>query len=170
MFWNRFFINDKQGGKDLFLKVTTYNHVNGLPVEASQCSAEPFLLRSQPKAQSILWLQHFHLQIPLDNLENYSYVIVEVHRQIATISTTSAAHSSHFSLLRSSTMISGSNSQTPPPPPASECIAWCKLILDRSIIDSTPLTTPLFCPPLHHNALNPDLHSSLEMELIIARR
>lgn len=170
MIWgNRYLINNKQGGKDLFLKVTTYNHVNGLPVESSQCSAEPFILRSPSKAQSILWLQHFHLQIPLDNLENFSYVIVEVHRQVA--STAATAPSTHYSLLRSSTVIMGSsNAQTPPPPPASECIAWCKLVLDRSILDSTPLATPLFCPPLNHNALNPDIHSSLELELVITRR
>lgn len=61
------------------LRVSTYN-ANALLVEPSQVSPPPTVYTSSDSAssQSWLWFEQFHLQSPLDNLEDHSYIVIEL--------------------------------------------------------------------------------------------
>lgn len=64
------------------IKVSTHNK-NNLLVEAPQISPSPLIRAPEGiDKQTALWLETYHLQFPLDNLQDHSYVVFEfIHKE-----------------------------------------------------------------------------------------
>jgi hypothetical protein len=130
----------------LALRVSSYN-VNHLLVEPAQLSPPPLHVTAEG---GLLWFEQFHLQIPLDNLEDHSYSIVELVRKANTASSSSSA--------------ANTESET--------VLAWTKLSLDRASITSESKALTFYAPPVNANAAASSgaVHSTLFADISIIRR
>lgn len=113
------------------LRATVVN-INNLVVEPHQTSAQPWLVTGSATTsdvQSWLWLDTFHMQIPLDNVEDGSYIIIQLLRCSAAAAAAAAA------------MGLATNEES------TECVAWLRINLDKNAVDSEVLSLPFRKPP-----------------------
>ncbi len=128
-----------------YLKVSTFNATNHLLVEAPQSSPAPIVREVKDGQQVISFFEVFHLQFPLDNLEDKSYVVIELLESIEPESVAKPA-------------VAGA--------PVIDYVlhAWGKVVLDRNEISTETRHLSLFVPG------SDDIHAVLEMELVITKR
>jgi len=141
------------------LKVATFN-ANHLPAEPFQISPPPTI--SSTDAHTWQWYEQFHLQIPLDNLEDHAYAVVELVRKVLSTAKAGAVEDTAA--------------------PSANVIAWTKITLDRDIINSETKTLTFYMPPMVDESIGtatagagagqsqPTVHSTMEVELMISRR
>lgn len=147
-----------------FFKISTFN-ANHLLVEAPQCSPAPFSIQTNTDGKQVIYfLEYFHLQFPLDNLEDRSYIVMELYENI----------NPEGKLLPS----------PPPPPPAAakgsgpiteastsanpdlQVKGWGKFILDRMNITSERVSVKFNLSPFGMNASQ----ILLPLDVVITKR
>lgn len=144
-----------------FLKISTFN-ANHLLVEAPQCSPAPFLIQNKEAdgKQYIYFLEYFHLQFPLDNLEDRSYIVMELYENI----------NPEGKLLPAT-----KPAPQPPGGPTGVSTAsnpdllvkgWGKFILDRMNITSERVTVKFNLSPFGMNASQ----VTMPIDLVITKR
>lgn len=172
------------------LRVSTFN-ANQLSVEASQISPPPTLTSSGggegegegkgeggPQQQCWHWFEQFFLQVPLDNLEDHSYCVVELVRRnplaaaTAAAVTVSAASSSTATAASKKTASTATSTAAAAAAAAAEAgtlvLASVKVPLDRATVTSEALTLTLMEGTLEAKSNVP--HSTLDVDVVISRR
>lgn len=113
--------------------------------------------------QSWHWFEQFFLQVPLDNLEDHSYCIIELIRRNPLAAATAAA------LMVSSTAAAGSVSASTAAAEAGTIVlASTRVSLDRDSITSEAVTLTLMEHTL--TGKSNTAYSTLDVELVITRR
>jgi hypothetical protein len=159
------------------LKVLTYN-VNNLLVENPQSSPAPVLqeVNESNTKHGIFFLENFHLQFPLDNLEDHSYILIQFFENInpnaqnntaapVPVTPASTGKAGSKAGVASPTGTTGGNSEVNPDHVMK---AWGKFSLDRMSITSETIHFPMFLPPVTTNSPKP--FGTLDMEVIITKR
>lgn len=69
------------------LVVSTFSDSHAL-VETAQTTCTPVVATGAGGEQVLLWLDEYHLQFPLDNVNDGSYVIIEFKRRVSAVEET----------------------------------------------------------------------------------
>jgi hypothetical protein len=161
-----------------FLVVSVYNQKKKL-IESVQHMPVPVVRRSS----YVWWGSVWHMQTPLDNLEEGSFIIVEL-KNAATASQilfTPAAPAQSTSSTFSSFFSSSSSTPDPTPLSGGTSIAWYLIPLDLSTINSggqsfEMLQSPIVYPPASAKEPTPPASayrsdmSFLEVSCLICKR
>jgi hypothetical protein len=166
-FCRNFLSNTSNVEGSYYFKVSTYN-ANHLLVEAPQCSPSPIIRDPNPfkNEQIILFLEQFHLQFPLDNLEDKSYIILEWYENRLNANGKDTAATT----TTTTTTTPATGSATPSTPTDSALKAWGKIVLDRNALTSEKLQLSLYGPPVNTVTITSQVHSTLDIDFIITKR
>lgn len=133
----------------------------------------------------MVWYNQFHMPVPLENVQDGAYIVVELSKVITNTTattTTTASFSSNSGGGRQSTSRGGA--------PAAEknnsasgavtTVAWFQLKIDKEALNTSVLTIPFLKPPIIRNpvaqttttadAHQGNMHSVAMVETTLYRR
>jgi hypothetical protein len=133
----------------------------------------------------MVWYNQFHLPVPLENISDGAYIVVELSKVITN--TTATTNTASFSGTgagsgRNSTSRSGAASaeKNNTASGAINSIAWFQLKIDKEVLNTSVLTIPFLKPPIIRNpvaqttttadAHQGNMHSVAMVETTLFRR
>jgi hypothetical protein len=134
----------------------------------------------------MVWYNQFHLPVPLENVQDGAYIVVELSKVVtnntATATTTTASLSSNSGMGRHSTSRGSTHAAEKSNTSSGTVttVAWFQLKIDKEALNTSVLTIPFLKPPIIRNpvaqtttkadAHQGNMHSVAMVETTLYRR